>query len=55
MVATGAGVTRFSRGPAVIAAFMPGWVDGPPDEEKGRSALGAGGVGMLAEQVVLPE
>ena len=34
---------------------MPDWVDGPPDEEKARSALGGGGVGMLAEQAVLPE
>jgi NADPH:quinone reductase-like Zn-dependent oxidoreductase len=54
VVATGAGVTRFKPGDKVAAAFMPDWVDGPPDEEKGRSALGAGGVGMLAEQAVLP-
>ena len=55
VVATGAGVTRFKPGDQVIAAFMPDWVDGRPDDEKGRSALGAGGVGMLAEQAVLPE
>ena len=34
---------------------MPDWVDGPPDDEKARSALGGGGVGMLAELAVLPE
>ena len=34
---------------------MPGWLDGPPTEEKARSALGADAGGMLAEEVVLPE
>jgi NADPH:quinone reductase-like Zn-dependent oxidoreductase len=38
----------------VAAAFMPGWVSGAPNEAKSRSALGGGGVGMLAETVVLP-
>jgi NADPH:quinone reductase-like Zn-dependent oxidoreductase len=51
---TGAGVTRFKPGDRVAACFMPGWVDGEPDEEKTRSALGAGDVGLLAEQAVLP-
>ena len=50
---------RVSRGSSretrLSPAFMPDWVDGPPDDEKGRSALGAGGVGMLAELAVLPE
>ena len=55
VVATGAGVTRFKPGDRVAASFMPDWVDGPPDDEKGRSALGGGGVGMLAELAVLPE
>ncbi len=55
VVATGPGASRFTAGQRVVAAFMPGWVDGPPDEEKARSALGAGGIGMLAEYVVLPE
>ena len=53
--ATGAGVTRFKPGDQVVASFMPDWVDGPADEEKARSALGGGGVGLLAEQAVLPE
>jgi NADPH:quinone reductase-like Zn-dependent oxidoreductase len=55
IAATGAGVSRVSAGQRVAAAFMPGWVDGPPDEEKARSAMGAGGNGMLAEYVVLAE
>jgi NADPH:quinone reductase-like Zn-dependent oxidoreductase len=53
--ATGAGVTRFKPGDRVAACFMPDWVDGPPDDEKARSALGGGGLGLLAEQAVLPE
>jgi NADPH:quinone reductase-like Zn-dependent oxidoreductase len=55
VVVTGAGVTRFKPGQRVVANFMPGWIGGPPDEEKARSALGAGGDGLLAELVVLPE
>jgi NADPH:quinone reductase-like Zn-dependent oxidoreductase len=55
VVATGPGASRFTAGQRVVAAFMPGWVDGPPDEDKARSALGAGGTGMLAEYVLLPE
>ena len=52
VVAAGPGASRFTVGQRVVAAFMPGWVDGPPDDEKARSALGAGGIGMLAEYVV---
>jgi NADPH:quinone reductase-like Zn-dependent oxidoreductase len=55
VVATGAGVTRCKPGERVVACFMPGWIDGPPDESKARSALGAGEGGLLAEQAVLPE
>jgi NADPH:quinone reductase-like Zn-dependent oxidoreductase len=55
VVAIGQGVTRFTPGDRVAACFMPGWVEGPPDEEKGRSALGGGGEGMLRELAVLPE
>ncbi len=55
VVSTGAGATRFQPGQRVVASFMPGWIDGPPDEEKARSALGGGGDGLLAELAVLPE
>src|SRR5271170_2004665 len=36
VVATGSGVTRFKPGERVVASFMPDWVDGPPDDDKGR-------------------
>jgi NADPH:quinone reductase-like Zn-dependent oxidoreductase len=52
--AVGPGVTRVKPGDRVAAAFMPGWIGGRPTEEGGKTALGAGGVGMLAEMVVLP-
>jgi NADPH:quinone reductase-like Zn-dependent oxidoreductase len=55
VVATGAGVIRVKPSQRVVVNFMPGWVEGPPDEEKARSALGAGGDGLLAELAVLPE
>jgi NADPH:quinone reductase-like Zn-dependent oxidoreductase len=55
VVATGAGVTRFKPGDRVTPNFMPAWVDGTSDDEKARSALGGGGVGLLAELAVLPE
>src|SRR5262249_5026446 len=55
VAAVGQGATRFKPGDRVAAAFMPGWVSGAPTEAKARSALGAGGVGMLAEAVVLPQ
>jgi NADPH:quinone reductase-like Zn-dependent oxidoreductase len=54
IAATGAGVTRFKPGDRVVACFMPGWVSGEPDDEKARSALGGGDLGLLAEQAVLP-
>jgi NADPH:quinone reductase-like Zn-dependent oxidoreductase len=52
--AVGPGVDRVKPGDRVAAAFMPGWVGGGPSEAKARTALGAGGIGMLAEKVVLP-
>jgi NADPH:quinone reductase-like Zn-dependent oxidoreductase len=51
----GPGVTRFAAGARVAGCFMPAWVDGVVTDAMARSALGGGGVGMLAEQVVLPE
>lgn len=50
----GPGVTRVKPGDRVVSAFMPGWVGGAPTELGSKSALGAGGIGMLAETVVLP-
>jgi NADPH:quinone reductase-like Zn-dependent oxidoreductase len=55
IVATGAGATRFRPGDRVVACFMPRWIDGPLDEIKARSALGADSDGLLAEEFVLNE
>jgi NADPH:quinone reductase-like Zn-dependent oxidoreductase len=54
VAAVGPGVSRFKAGDRVAAAFMPGWQGGEPTEAAARSALGAGGTGMLAETVVIP-
>jgi NADPH:quinone reductase-like Zn-dependent oxidoreductase len=51
----GDGVSRVKVGDRVAGTFMTGWVEGPPTEAKGKTALGGGGIGMLAEQVALPE
>lgn len=51
----GTGVSRFRPGDRVAAAFMPAWVGGAASDAGAKSALGAGGIGMLAETVVLPE
>ncbi|MGE3818002.1 MAG: NAD(P)-dependent alcohol dehydrogenase [Isosphaeraceae bacterium] len=55
VAALGPGVTRVALGDRVASGFMPGWVSGPVTDEAARGALGAGGLGMLAETVVLPE
>jgi len=55
VIAAGAGTRQYKGGERVVVPFMPGWLEGPPDEEKARSALGAGGDGLLAEQAVLSE
>lgn len=55
VTAVGDGATRYRVGDRVVAAFMPGWLEGPPTEAKTRSALGGEADGMLAEEVVLPE
>lgn len=55
VVACGAGASRFRVGDRVAANFMPGWVDGPIDDHKMKSALGGGGKGALAEELALPE
>lgn len=55
VAAVGPGARRFKLGDCVMAAFMPGWIDGPPDPAGARSALGGGGVGTLAQAIVVPE
>lgn len=53
VVATGAGVTRFSEGDDVLGTFWAGWIDGecPPD----AGVLGGSLPGVLAHYVVLHE
>ena len=51
----GPGVTRVKPGDRVAAAFMTGWLDGPPSDEKARTALGGAIDGVLAETRVFPE
>src|SRR6185503_906465 len=53
VIAVGAGVTRVKVGDRVAAAFMQGWIDGPPDDAGAATALGGAIDGMLAEQVCL--
>ncbi|QEH33469.1 Alcohol dehydrogenase [Aquisphaera giovannonii] len=55
VAAVGLGVTRFKLGDRVSANFMAGWIEGPIDAAKGRTALGGEAGGVLAEEVVLPE
>ncbi|MGU7780429.1 zinc-dependent alcohol dehydrogenase family protein [Burkholderia sp. PU8-34] len=53
VVATGAGVTEFAQGDAVISTFFTGWQDGR--QPRGSVPLGVPGPGMLSEYVVLGE
>ncbi len=53
--AVGDGVSRVKVGDRVAGCFMQRWCDGELTDTKARSALGAGGQGMLAEFVVLDE
>jgi NADPH:quinone reductase-like Zn-dependent oxidoreductase len=55
VAAVGDGVTRVKVGERVAGCFLPGWIAGELTDAKSRTALGAGGPGMLAEQVVLNE
>jgi NADPH:quinone reductase-like Zn-dependent oxidoreductase len=55
VVGLGDGVSRVKVGNRVAGSFMQKWLDGELTDAKGRSALGGGGEGMLAEYVVLSE
>jgi len=55
IVEVGSEVSRLKKGDRVVAAFMPGWIDGELTEEKQSTSLGGGNVsGMLSEFVALP-
>ncbi len=55
VVEIGEGVTRFQVGDRVATSFFPDWVDGPMSFPGIVTALGGGGVGTLAEEIVLSE
>lgn len=55
VIETGAGVTEFKVGERVATSFFPNWVEGAMTPARIAGALGAGGVGTLAEEVLLPE
>jgi NADPH:quinone reductase-like Zn-dependent oxidoreductase len=54
VVEVGPGVSRVKPGDRVAAAFMTGWIDGEPSEDKARTALGGAVNGVLAEARVFP-
>jgi NADPH:quinone reductase-like Zn-dependent oxidoreductase len=55
VAAVGEGVTRVKAGDRVAGIFMQGWIEGPVNEAKARTALGGAIGGVLAESVVLRE
>jgi NADPH:quinone reductase-like Zn-dependent oxidoreductase len=55
VVEVGPGVSRVKPGDRVAALFMQKWIAGGLTDEAGKSALGAGNEGMLAEFVALHE
>ena len=55
VIEAGAAVTRFKAGDRATTSFFPNWIDGPMTAAKIAGALGGGGAGTLAEEVVLDE
>jgi NADPH:quinone reductase-like Zn-dependent oxidoreductase len=55
VIAVGDNVSRVKIGDRVCGIFMQNWIEGMPDAEKQRGALGGDIDGMLAEKVVLRE
>ncbi len=55
VVSVGEGVSRVKVGDRVAGIFMQKWLFGEVTEEKAKSALGGGGIGMLSEYVALHE
>jgi NADPH:quinone reductase-like Zn-dependent oxidoreductase len=51
----GPGVAAFKPGDRVATSFFPDWVDGRMSVAQIRTALGGGGAGTFAEEIVLPE
>jgi NADPH:quinone reductase-like Zn-dependent oxidoreductase len=55
VVETGGAVTRFKVGDKVTTSFFPDWIEGPPTPQKIAGALGGGGAGTFAQEIVLGE
>ena len=55
VIATGDRVSRFRAGDRVCPAYVPDWIDGPPDEALVRRRLGGPLDGVFAELLVVPE
>jgi NADPH:quinone reductase-like Zn-dependent oxidoreductase len=55
VVAVGGEVSRFKVGDRVATSFFPDWVEGRPSPPRIATALGAGGTGVFAEEIVLNE
>lgn len=55
VVGTGAGVTLWKEGDRVMPIFMQGWIEGPVDHSKARTALGGDLDGCLREYGVFSE
>jgi NADPH:quinone reductase-like Zn-dependent oxidoreductase len=55
VAAVGPGVTRFKPGDRVTPTFFQDWLYGDTRRRNAASALGGGGKGVLAEQIVLHE
>lgn len=51
----GSGVTRVKQGDRVAACFFQKWIEGPPNKEKGSSALGGAIDGVAREYAVFSE
>jgi len=55
IAAVGQGVHRVKPGDRVVICFSPGWLEGPPTQEKMDASLGAFVDGVLCESIVLSE
>jgi NADPH:quinone reductase-like Zn-dependent oxidoreductase len=55
VIATGTAVRRFKPGDRVVTSFFPEWVEGRVAPHKIAGALGGGGTGTFAEEIVLDE
>jgi NADPH:quinone reductase-like Zn-dependent oxidoreductase len=55
VAAVGDGVTRVKVGDRVASVFVQDWVSGPLTDARLKSALGAGGTGVLAEYVLVDQ